>query len=204
MFGSPETRNMDLRINRLLIRLLILLIITAIPTLGHHKKGIRSVDFYNFSYHSEIWGDNISLRKGEYARKDPVGETLYTRSKLIALKYADFNKDGKEDVAVAMRTLLNGSMPVAMDYYVFEYRSGKAQQIFYKWQEGPEGLCVKGHSLIITAALWEKGDAHCCPRYTEQAVYRWRGKGIVVASRRRWRNHPFQHPDKLERLLHCK
>ena len=153
--GIYETasRNMDLRIHRLLIRLLILLIITSTPTLGRQKKGIRSVDFYKFSYHSEIWGDSISLRKGEYARKDPVGETLYIRSKLVALKYADFNNDGKEGVAVAIRTLLNGSMPVAMDYYVFEYRSGKARQIFYKWQEGPEGLCVKGNKLSITAAL---------------------------------------------------
>jgi hypothetical protein len=192
---------MDCRKPKLLLLLLIIMLIGAVPAKGRPKRGIRSVDLYNFTYLSESWGDNISLSRGEYKKKDPGSESLYTRSKLVSLKYFDFNNDAKEDAAVAIRTLVNGSMQVAMDYYVFEYRSGRPQQIFHKWQEGPEGLCVNGNNLVITAALWDEADAHCCPSYTEKKIYKWKSKTFVVALRRQWKNYPFQHPGRLERLL---
>lgn len=168
----------------------------------------RSVNFRDFTYLSESWGRKIKLQHGEYKEKDDPDDTrsrLYTTTKLVALKYSDLDGDGDDEAVVALRTELSGSMPVAMDYYVFAYRYGRLVQLFHQWQEGPEGLCVRNRSLSVTAALWDDPPIpHCCPKYTERKIYKWRGSKFVIISRRLWKNDPFQHPKSFARLTSCR
>jgi hypothetical protein len=167
------------------------------------KQGIRSVDFYNYTYDTESLG-TIILRKGRW--KEQMSSLLYSKAKLELLRFVDLNNDGKEEAIIAIRGEQPSSMPVAMDYYVYDFHKGVARCIFHQGQEGTKGLCVIGRSLIITAPKWatELAVPHCCPEFTERKVYRLVGNRFVVQSRRQWKNYPFQHPKKFERLSKCK
>jgi hypothetical protein len=192
-----------------LLTVLVWLSIADSPRIeGLTSRGIRSVDFGDFTYSSESWGQKIKLKNGEYKEKDAPDDPrshLYTTTKLVVLMYADLDGVGDDEAIVALRTELNGSMPVAMDYYVFAYRHGRPVQLFHQWQEGPNGLCLRKRSLSITAARWDDPPIpHCCPKYTERKIYKWGGSEFVPISRRKWKNYPFQHPKSFERLLSCR
>ena len=191
-----------------LLTVLVWLSIVNSPSIeGLQSRGIRSVSFRDFTYSSESWGKKIKLKNGEYKEKDDPDDSRsrsYTRTKLIILKYTDLDGGGDDEAIVALRTELNGSMPVAMDYYVFAYRNGRPVQLFHQWHEGPNGLCVRQRSLSITAALWDHPPIpHCCPKYTERKIYQWRSSKFVVTSRRLWNNYPFQNPKSFHRLTSC-
>lgn len=191
-----ETKTLSLAI------LSLLMWSVELPAKSRPALTIRSVDFRNFTFEkSGSWNGKLILRNGSYQEKDPT--SLYQTAKLVALRFVDIDDDRKEEAVVAIRSNFPGSMPVAMDYYVFAYRDGTAYQVFHKWQEGPEGICIRGKSLIIVAAVWEDTDAHCCPSYTERRVYRWSGGQLKVASRRAWKNYPFQYPGRLRRANPC-
>ena len=180
--------------------LLLLTVSVSVTVAGPARLDIHSVDFYNFIYYSGSWSGYITLRKGRYSKKDPTGMNLFTRSRLIRLEYADLKGDGQEEAIITIRTRLNGSMPVAVDYYVFECRDGKPHQLLHRWQEGPEAICLGERSITVAAAWRAIGDPHCCPTYTETITYCWRATKFRVASRRLQRNYPFQNP----RPLKCK
>jgi hypothetical protein len=192
----------------LLTVLVWLSIFTSSLSEARKSRGIRSENFRDFTFFSENWGRNIKLQHGEYKEKDDPDDPrsrLYTTTKLVVLEYSDLDGGGDDEAVVALRTELNGSMPVAMDYYVFAYQYGRSVQLFHRWQEGPEGLCVRNRSLSITAALWDDPPVpHCCPKYTERQIYKWRGSKFVVISRRLWKNYPFQHPKSFDRLTTCR
>ncbi len=167
---------------------------------GQAVNQIRSVDFYNFTYHSGSWGERITLRNGRYKRKDSIGSALFTISALARLQYADLKGDGREQAIITIRTKLNGSGPTAVDYYVFEDRNGSPRQIFHEWREGLAAIYVARRCLRIAAAFWAREDAHCCPSYTETMTYRWRTSRFTIASRRLRKDHPFQNPRSLKQL----
>ena len=80
-------------------RILLLLITFAIiegvidSSYAHPRKGIHSVDFYNFTY--ETWNGEAKLKNGWYKIKADYCNCEST-SKLVFLKYIDLNFDGKE------------------------------------------------------------------------------------------------------------
>jgi len=167
------------------------------------KDGIRSVDFYNFTYELDPH-NKIVLRKGIITRESLPH--LFSENRLILLRYVDFNGDGSEEAVIAIRDLEPGSMPISMDYFVYDFYKRSARQIFHESQEGPKGLCIRGHSLVITAASWADDRVpvpHCCPEYTERKIYQLRGSTFVVTSRRRWKNYPFQHSAIYKKLSRC-
>jgi hypothetical protein len=192
---------------RILLFLLVLVLIESATDCSYARprKGIRSVDFYNFTY--ETWNGEAKLKNGWYKIKDEDCRSCVSTCKLILLKYVDLNFDGKGEAVVVIRGTSYGSEPVGTDYYVFEYRNSKALLLFHEEREGKEGICVKNHSLIIIGPAWE-GDQvlhvpHCCPPFTETKVYRWRGSAFVPVKTYQRKNYPFQNPQQLERARRC-
>ena len=182
----------------------ILLLSPTKPCVAQSKPGIRSVDFYNFTYSMDRH-NKIVLRDG-LSRGEPLPR-LHSEERLILLKYVDLNGDGREEAVIAIRDLEPGSAPISMDYFVYDFHNGSARQIFHESQQGPKGLCISGRSLIITNASWTDDKIpipHCCPEYTERRVYQLRGPRFVITSRRRWKNYPFQHPRIYKNLSRCR
>src|SRR5215468_5969039 len=103
------------------------------PLNKHLQCAIQSVNFYNFTYYSGSWMRNITLHEGTFRRKDPIGKTLFTESRLTRLEYADLTGGGHRQAVITIRTRPNGSMPVAVDYFVFECRNGRLRQLFHHW-----------------------------------------------------------------------
>lgn len=181
-----------------------LLVLSNVPPIVAQTKGsIRSVDFYNFTYELDPH-NKIVLRKG-LSREESLPH-LFSEQRLILLRYVDFNGDGREEAVIAIRDLEPASIAISMDYFVYDFYEQSARQIFHEWRDGPKGLCIRGHSLIITAASWADDRVpvpRCCPEYTERKIYQLRGSGFIVTSRRRWKNYPFQHPAIYKKLLRC-
>lgn len=146
-------------------------------------RGIRSVDFRNFTYDS-IAGEQVTLRKGQNLVKGEYSAGSYG-SELGTVKYLDFDGDGAEEALVVVFYSQEAAGVYAEEhYYVFAYRNGAAQQIFHESRYKGRGIRVSGKSLIITAPFWKDTDGHCCPSLTEISTYRWRGNGFVRTSRK--------------------
>jgi hypothetical protein len=173
-------------------------------SLAQTKRGIRSVDFYNFTY--ELAGRaKVTLKNGSYKKNYARDSNTISTSKLLVLKYADFDGDGKEEALMLIKSKdTGGSNHGDNDYFVFAYRAGKPRQIFHEYREGPEGLCLKNRSIIIIAEAWKDAPIpHCCPPFTETKVYRWRGSDFAVVKTYRRKNFPFQNPKLFEKARRC-
>ena len=154
-----------------------------------NKRGIRSTNFYSFTYEdSKAWGGRtLVLRNGVYIKKDEIGET---RSKLIAIRYVDLNADGRDEAVIDIRTWSYGSTPYIDDYYVFRYRKRILDLVFHTSRETPKRMVVNGRTITIVAPFWSDGSGpFCCPPYIETIVYRWRGSKLVVAGRKLREKH---------------
>jgi hypothetical protein len=181
----------------------MLLVLSKVPPMvAQTKDGIRSVNFFNFTYELDPH-NKIVLRKG--LSREEVMTDMFSEEKLIRLSYVDFDGDGREEAVIAIRDLEPGSGPISMEYFVYDFYKGSARQIFHESKQGPKGLCIRGQSLIITAASWadDVPIPHCCPEYTERKIYQLRGSRFVVTSYRRWKNYPFQHPKIYKKLSRC-
>ena len=150
------------------------------------NKGIRSVDFRNFTFERAA-GDGsimrIVLRNGE--NTTPATDTLMGRgSELKFVRYVDFDGDGNEEALVAINTWFEAAGSYEEDdYYVFAYRDGSPVQIFHEGRPKSQGIRVVGKSLVISAPYWRAQDPDTSPYATEITVYRWRGNGFVRVSR---------------------
>ena len=157
---------------------------TSIPTKNKSAtSSIRSVDFRNFTYerfYSD--GEMLVLRDGTDGKKIP--EEL-SSSYFVSAKYVDLDGDGDEEAVVTIGTDYSGSAGYGEHYLVFkDNNDGNINQVFQQYRETPKALRIVGQSIIIVAPSWGKNDAHCCPRFTETSVYRWRGNGLMRISRK--------------------
>ncbi len=146
-------------------------------TAGTAKRtsGIRSVDFRNFTY--DEGAEHLVLREGREERAGAEG------SRLLNVKYIDFNADGKEEALVTLATGTRGAQGYGEEYFVFAFDAGSPRQLFRESRQKPQSMSVNGRSIIIVAPFWKNADPGCCPSSIETAVYRWRGHGFVRASR---------------------
>ncbi|MGI8639825.1 MAG: M48 family metallopeptidase [Pyrinomonadaceae bacterium] len=140
------------------------------------KTTISLTNFRNFTYES-IDGEKRTLRLGKYKNRNgsesSVGKPLYV----------DFNDDGVEEAFVVIAS----SRPAAGaywtgDFYIFEYRNGKAIQIFHQGLYKYSEIKLVGKKIFTVAPFWRDQDAHCCPFATEEAIYEWKNNGIVRTS----------------------
>ena len=174
---------------KIVVLIAALLVSGCLPVLASHKAGIHSIDFQDFTYEDcQAWGGRtIQLQNGKYSYKDKLGET---KSKLVAIRYADLNADGKDEAVIDIRTESYGSIPYIDDYYVFKYHKGVLDVVFHTSRERPEGMVVRGRAIVIVAPFWRDGSGpFCCPPYIETIVYRWRKSKLVVAGRRLKEKH---------------
>jgi hypothetical protein len=157
--------------------------LTASAAVAQRARGIRSIDFRNFTFEqSHGTSGLIKLRRGRYA--ESVAHNLFAECRLIRLQYADFDADGREEVLVIIHVVVPGSACYFEDCYVFDYRNGSAHQVFHLSKEQGKGGRIVGRHLVITAPYWTDADAHCCPSFVERVVYRWRNGQFVVAGRK--------------------
>jgi hypothetical protein len=162
------------------------------------KRGIRAVDFANFTYRLN-GGTKIRLQNGRYKEQYDSNSSAIFSSKLAVLKYTDFNGDGKEEAVVVVQSSdTGGSNHGDNDYFVFEFVNGKPRQIFHEYYEGKKGICVKNRSLILIGESWDSDDhiPHCCPSFTETKVYRWRNSGLALVKRYVKKDYPYKTAKK--------
>jgi hypothetical protein len=185
------------------LTLLFILAIGVELSFAQSRRGIRSVDFYNFTYDLEN-GSKVRLKNGNYKKYSPDSDTTST-SRLEVLRYADLTGDGIEEAVVLIQSSqTGGSNHGDNDYFVFAFRAGKPRQIFHKYREGPEGLCLKNGSIIITAEAWEGIHVpHCCPPFTETKIYRWRGSQFALVKTYRQKNYPGQNLKLFQKAKRC-
>ena len=158
-----------------------MLTLLAGTAFGQSKRGIRSVDFRNFSYRTD--GADVELRDGRHQEGSKSGGA-WNVYKLAGVKYVDFNGDGAEEAFVILSFETSGTLANAHDYYVFSYHKGRPRVVFHEWREKPRGARVRGRSIVIAAPFWESGGL-CCPDGIETSVYRWRGLRFVRTNRKR-------------------
>lgn len=150
-------------------------------------RGIRSVDFRNFTYtsvESDGRTTRLVLRKGKNMSPGISTPSEYG-SQLEYVKYIDFDGDGNEEAVVSIVTTMEGAGAYWWGhYYVFAYRNGAPVQVFHENPYQADGIRVVGKSLVMSAPFWGEGDPNCCPSATEVTIYQWRGSGFVQVSRR--------------------
>jgi hypothetical protein len=194
---------MWIRKTYLFLTLLFILAIGVELSFAQSRRGIRSVDFYNFTYRLNN-GSRVSLKNRNYKKYWPEMETTST-SRLAVLRFVDLTGDGKEEAVVLIESSqTGGSNHGDNDFFVFEYHAGKPHQIFHEYREGSQGLCLKNGSIIITAEAWEGIHVpHCCPPFTETKIYRWRGSRFSLIKTYRQKNYPGQNPKLFDKAKRC-
>ncbi len=155
--------------------------LAAAAAAGQSKRGIRSVDFSNFSYRAG--GTDVVLRDGRQ-QEGHRGEGGWNSYRLAEVKYIDFNGDGTEEAFVVLSFETSGTLANAHDYYVFAYRDGQPRVVFHEWREKPLGARARGRSIEIVAPFWESGGS-CCPEGIETSIYSWRRARFALTIRKR-------------------
>ena len=166
------------------------------PSAGSSEtsKGIRSVDFRNFTYKREyksssngglpVEAETIVLRNGKNMSPGLTNSSFEYGNELKSVRYIDFDGDGNEEALVVINTTAEAAGAYEEDdYFVFAYRNNTPVRIFHEYRYKSRGIRVAGKSLVISAPFWREQDPHCCPYATETAVYQWRGNGFVRVSR---------------------
>ena len=156
-----------------------LLAFADVTATGQSRRGIRSVDFRNFTYQAD--GTRFVLRAGKYYEGERAAWFSY---ELADVKYLDFDGDGNDEAFVVLDYKTSGTLDNARDYYVFAYRGDRPRMVFHEWREKPWDLRLRGRSIVIVAPFWRDGGL-CCPSGLETSVYTWRGSRFVRVSRKR-------------------
>ncbi len=175
-------------------------LLTIAPVRAANSRGVRSVNFRNFTYQfSWLEEKKITLRRGTAPKTE-----LHDETELVSVQYHDFDRDGSDEAIVVLGTNCYASCWYIENYYVFAYRQGRVQQIFHEVREQPYGLIVRGQALVIAAPTWFYGEVHCCPQHKQIDKYQWRRNHFVLASRRRMidRDGSYKitlHPEQLSK-----
>jgi hypothetical protein len=111
--------------------LFLTMLILAVASVGFAQSktkakasGIRSIDFFNYSYRTEVCPDfpeTVKLRKG--ILKDGDMSVNINKGEVV---YGDVNKDGKEDAVVQLRCTTGTSFR-SFDIQVFTFQKGQAK-----------------------------------------------------------------------------
>jgi hypothetical protein len=157
---------------------IVVSVLLSVTAAAQKTRGIRSVDFRNFTY--ETNGSRFVLRDGKYYEGEPGSWHSYSLSRVT---FVDFNGDGNDEAFIVVDYRTSGTLDNAQDYYVFGYRRGIAQLTFHDWREKPCVVRVKARKVVITAPFW-KDTGLCCPSGIETSVYRWRNAKFVRISHR--------------------
>jgi hypothetical protein len=88
-------------------------------------NGIRSIDFFNYSYRTSVCTDTpetVKLRNGKF-KVD--GDNVIVHINKGEVVYGDVNKDGKEDAVIQLRCTTGTSFR-SFEIQVFTFQTGRA------------------------------------------------------------------------------
>lgn len=153
---------------------------------------IRKIDFYNFTYPSDlIYGDGkpFTLKDGGYDGRVLDGGIEPAPVSLVDLLYGDVTGDGDEE---ALLVLFFNTHGTAIPDYVFVYglhrdkpkllwsfetgdrAQGGLRRVFA--ENGKLVLELYGRDTHLEAELYAGSRAACCADYYTRSRYEWKGK----------------------------
>ena len=100
------------------------------------------------------------------------------------LVYADLTGDGRSEVVV---TIFSGGTAGDIAFYVLSGQGSGLHAIKRANEEYKVGVRIVGGRLQVTRPLYGANDANCCPAHLEITTYRYDGRVLVSASKRRIR-----------------
>jgi hypothetical protein len=166
---------------------------SALPA-GVTKRNIRSVDFQNFDYASNCFGENapaevIHVSKGQANNED---EEFWADKPV----YGDLKGDGQEEAVVVLSCHPSGMSPnvVSSEIFIFEMSQGgpkvlaKLPPSYWK-NERVAGAKVGNKQLAVD--FLEVGDngSRACPEWIVTTKFRWNGSRFVNAAESRRKNN---------------
>ncbi|MGI9107018.1 MAG: hypothetical protein ACR2G4_12315 [Pyrinomonadaceae bacterium] len=174
------------------------------PTKAQGKRGIRSIDFRNYTYPFPfLWTEEKKLTFHNGRAPKTASHSV---SEVVSVSYRDFDGDGREEAVVVIGTDCYASCWYVESYYVFTHRNGRPKVVFNESREQPNGLRervavsqanrvfilgspyglhVRGKKFVIIAPSWDELDGHCCPTHIETVFYTWRKNRFMMTSRYR-------------------
>ena len=172
------------RISVLLV-LLLTLVTTSSGQVGDSQRGIRAVDFRNFTFSTSCIEDGarLTVTNGVFERT-AEDDPLYFEVRSVV--FGDLTRDGEDEAVV--ETLCNtGGTGQFADGTIFTMRGGKPVSI------GTLGMGDRAdggiHSIRIDAGVLvvdrygQENSGACCPEYIETERFRYDGKGLVPVAR---------------------
>ncbi len=167
----------------------------ALPP-GTTKPSIRSVDFQNFHYTSNCFGENgsaqvIHVSKGQANNQD---EEFWADKPV----YGDLKDDGQEDAVVVLSCHPSGMSPnvLSSEVFIFEMLESGPKVLAtlpssYWKGERVAGAQVTNHQLAVD--FLEMGDgSRACPEWVVTSKFRWNSNRFVNAGETRRKNSCFQ------------
>jgi len=169
---------------------------TSKPPAGTPRGNIRTIDFQNFSYASNCFGDNglsqvIHVSKGQANTQD---EEFWADKPA----YGDLKGDGLEEAVVVLSCHPSGMSPNVVSSEVFIFgMSETGPKVLAKlassyWKgERVSAAKVGNHELAVE--FLETGNGpRACPEWIVTSNFRWNGNRFVNAGETRRKNSCFQ------------
>lgn len=157
----------------------------ALAQVGDSQKGIRSVDFRNFTFSPACveQGSKVTVKDGVFQRADPDDSVYFEVRDVI---YGDLTRDGVDEAVV--ETICNtGGTGQFSDGTVYTMRGGKPVEIAAlgigdRADGGIHGIRIEDGVLVVERYGQENSGA-CCPEYIETERFRYDGKRFVAAGK---------------------
>jgi len=167
----------------------------AAAQVGDAHRGIRAVDFRNFTYDEACVGEGrrITVTNGEFSQGDEMDRIFFA---VIDVAYGDLTGDGVDEAIV--RTICNtGGTGQFSDGSVFVMRAGKPVEVATlgigdRADGGIHDLRIENARIVVERYGQEHSGA-CCPEYIE--TYRLRLDGTRLASAGPTTRRAFQRYD---------
>ena len=144
-------------------------------------RGIRAVDFENFTYNPSCALTVVKAVGGESIPKDGSSRLTF---RVVAVAYGDLTGDGREEAAVTTSCNLGGSGAFT-EAEVYTLGGGGVELLARvpggdRAFGGIEGIRIEGGLLVVSRFAPETptGPA-CCPRFVETAGYRLEQRRLV-------------------------
>jgi len=160
----------------------------AIPSVSSQlsstaRGDIRTINFRNFEYHSDVLNRTITLQNGKWS--DDSGD-FFTVSKIA---FGDLLGNGSDDAVVWTETALGGTSPNLhqAEIFVFFMSSNSPTLLGNLWPSDPgrgeevdwtrlTDIGVGKRQLNIT---FQGGDCNACTDWIATASFAWNGGGFV-------------------------
>lgn len=150
------------------------------------RKGIRAVDFCNFSYPTVKTKEDVGLPSPMIRLRDGVRPPDEDGGGLVILdqiQYAAVTRDGHQQALVTMTWFSGGTMHLGM-VYVFGMKGSKPV-VLWNFIGGDRGFGGLHRVYGKDADLWlevldpEAAEGNCCSRRIIRTRYRWNGSTFV-------------------------